>query len=422
MRVGAGLLSALAAGGVLVACGGESPHVEVTPTTALFDVPLTTTVTGLARGQDVTLRLDSVDATGGTWTSSAVFRADAAGEVSTRNAPTSGSYTGARPMGLVETLSPGHPGRTFVPPTHWTMTVSAVVDGTVRAHTTVTREPAASAGLRVTAERPASSGIYGTLYLPAPTPAAPRPAVVAFGGAEGGLSTDVVASALAAHGYPALALAYFDEPGLPADLERIPLEYFATAVRLLATRPGVDPGRIVLWGATRGSEAALLTAALYPGLVHAVVGAVPGSQASGGMPDVATPAWTFGGLPVPTASAADRSDPGSSAAAIPVEQISGPILLECGGQDAVWNSCADAAAIGRRLAAHGVPRAPTVLAYPGAGHLVGRFPPYLPSTSTTGTTATGTTVRAGGTFQADQAGRADAWPKLLDFLAALEPR
>jgi hypothetical protein len=50
------------------------------------------------------------------------------------------------------------------------------------------------------------------------------------------------ASLLAMNGYPALALAYFAAPGLPATLAGVPLEYFARAVRLLRAQPGVDSG------------------------------------------------------------------------------------------------------------------------------------------------------------------------------------
>jgi hypothetical protein len=59
--------------------------------------------------------------------------------------------------------------------------------------------------------------------LPASAPAR-RPALLIFGGSEGGLSGTLIAALLAAHGYPALALAYFNAPGLPATLSDIPLE------------------------------------------------------------------------------------------------------------------------------------------------------------------------------------------------------
>ena len=47
-----------------------------------------------------------------------------------------------------------------------------------------------------------------------------------LGGAETG---DLNGDALALAGYPALALGYFKEPGLPQCLCSVPLEYFARA-------------------------------------------------------------------------------------------------------------------------------------------------------------------------------------------------
>ncbi|MET3803673.1 hypothetical protein ABIB25_000657 [Nakamurella sp. UYEF19] len=59
-----------------------------------------------------------------------------------------------------------------------------------------------------------------------------------------------------------------------------------------------------------------------------------------------------------------------------------------------------------------------MLDYPDAGHFAGFSLPYLPSTSTSATIADGQLLQAGGTYQADQAARADAWPKILAFLTA----
>jgi hypothetical protein len=52
-----------------------------------------------------------------------------------------------------------------------------------------------------------------------PPPGTPRhPGVLLLGGAEGGMSQVYAAALLAAHGYPALAVAYFGWPGLPGHL------------------------------------------------------------------------------------------------------------------------------------------------------------------------------------------------------------
>jgi dienelactone hydrolase len=63
--------------------------------------------------------------------------------------------------------------------------------------------------------------VVGTFY----TPYGKRvlPAVIVLGGSEGGTMRDR-AALLASHGYAALALAYFGAPGLPQELDRIPVE------------------------------------------------------------------------------------------------------------------------------------------------------------------------------------------------------
>lgn len=414
------VLVAAACAAVTSCQSAQDVELQLSPVTSLYDAAFTTTVSGVAPGGQVTLQLSSVDKDGTTWNSSAVFTASDSGQVSTTQAPVSGSYPMANAMGLVETLSPGQDGKVFAAPTPWTMTMSVSVDGAVKASATTTRALITANEARATDERPATSGVYGTLYLPAKASTTPRPAVMVIGGSEGGLSTTVQAATLAAHGYPALALAYFHVPGLPDSLENIPLEYFATAAQLLQKQAGVDPNRIVLLGASRGSEAALLTAANYPELVHAVIAAVPASESFGGLSSSPSAAWTFHGKPLPVGDRSETFDPSpTSPAAIPVEAISGPLLLICGGKDEVWPSCTNVDAIKARLQQHAVTRAPTVLTFPESGHLVGGLVPFLPSTTVTGTTASGIQLNTGGTYQAFQAARAQAWPQVLTFLQAL---
>ena len=94
----------------------------------------------------------------------------------------------------------------------------------------------------------------GYLFSP-PDAGARRPGVLVFGGSEGGDAWPAgLAQSLAAHGYPALAVGYFDLPGLPAGLANIPLEYFAAAADWLASQPGVDATRLAVFGWSRGSE------------------------------------------------------------------------------------------------------------------------------------------------------------------------
>lgn len=395
------------------------PTLAVTPVRALYDTPLDIAVTDLRPGGPVTLRMTAVDDGGATWESQAQFRADARGRISTRQAPIGGDYSGVRPMGLVETLAPPGGGeQDFAVPAQWTLHVSVLVGGLDRAGLDVVRLLPVDVGVESQQLTVKDTGISGQLWFPSGYPGRPGPAVVVFGGSEGGLSTSDQAALLAAHGYPALALSYFDAPGLPKQLQRIPLEYFRNAARLLAQEGGADPRQIVLWGTSRGGEAALLAAAAFPGTVAGVVAAVPSSVPLGaGTGD--GPAWTLGGRPVPPAPDQEFVTPSATSPdGIAVERIAGPVLVVCGGGDLLGPSCAHAAAIRDRMARLKPSGRVTVLGYPRAGHYVGTLDPWYPDTQTSFTDG-GDTIHTGGTYQADQAGEADAWPKILAWLAAL---
>jgi hypothetical protein len=99
------LLAAFAVAGAasLAACtsGSGDVTVHVSPATSVADEPVGITVSGLTPGTAVTLRLNSTDAEHVIWSSSATFRASAAGSVDpARMTARSGSYTGRSAMGL----------------------------------------------------------------------------------------------------------------------------------------------------------------------------------------------------------------------------------------------------------------------------------------------------------------------------------
>src|SRR5581483_9235287 len=177
------------------------------------------------------------------------------------------------------------------------------------------------------------NGILGTFVTP--RAARHHAAVLVFGGSEGGLSSHMLAIAehLAAHGYPALAIAYWAAPGLPQSLDRIPLEYFTRALTWLGARPEVASQRVTVLGFSRGSEAAELLGVNFPQLVHSVVALVPSNVVHG-------PSWTIGGAPLPYTDQWNEPRPTDDPnAVIPVERIRGPIFLACAFDDEVWPSC-----------------------------------------------------------------------------------
>ncbi len=214
-------------------------------------------------------------------------------------------------------------------------------------------------------------GLVGTFYLPAAPP--PWPAVLVLGGSGPGIF-GFPALMLASEGIAALALAYFGMPGLPKTFERIPLEYFGTALGWLQRRGDVRPEALAVAGASRGGELALLLASTYPETRAAISwvgsGLVYGGVVSMGAPPVA--GWTRGGIDIPFAgfdvSAVDMAarpvvlTPGFragladtarvAAAEIPVERINGPVMLVSGSDDQVWPATQLSEIAVRRLRAH----------------------------------------------------------------------
>jgi len=261
-------------------------------------------------------------------------------------------------------------------------------------------------GITVRTLRPPQDPVHGTLFVPGP--AVPGAGVLLIGG-SGGSEPSSVAESLAEEGITALSVAYFARPGLPARLRGIALEYFFAALEILdgQLRPGAP---LAILGMSRGSEAAMLTAIHAPVPVRAVLATVPGNVVAGGLPPGA-PAWLLGGEPLPYTedTGPECENPG---AVIAVESVPGPVLLVAAGADQVWPSADMARALSSRLREHGDPHGHTLLHYPEAGHSLGYLIPRLPP----GLLPRGLTDRP-----ADQAARADAWPRAVRFIQSLTP-
>lgn len=382
------------------------------PRVALLDSDVAVSVTGLPPRARVTLSASARDDEGMTWSSSAQLQASAAGTISLTQPSVGGSYTGRDAMGLFDLMTPDEAGagaaEFIANPAGYDVNLRVTVAGRTVARGTVHRV-SPDADIVRKQLRPADGGVYGELDLPR-HPTGRKPAILVLGGSEGGVPT-FNGRMLAARGYPALALAYFDEPGLPQTLSRIPLEYFAKALRVLRAQPDVDPRHVLVFGISRGSEAALLLGVHYPTLVNGVVAGVPSSVANPGFPS-GGPAWTLAGKPIPTVPAGEEGEPEppDPAATIPVERIQGPIFTVCAEQDRVWPSCGYAAAITARLTAHHFRYQHVALSYADAGHYVGGISCCYSATPAD-------FAKTGGDAEHTQAGQRDAWRRLLAFLA-----
>ena len=251
-------------------------------------------------------------------------------------------------------------------------------------------------------------GLYGKYFEPATTP--PKDAaVLIFGGSEGRLSAaiQVAAGLLATDGYPTLALEYFAPPqdptspeapdpppppwdGFPTELSQIPLEYFKGALDWLSHRTKA-PKKMFVSGTSRGSEVALLLGANYRDILGSppkdeyanlgVIANVPSlyvNGEAGPQPNSARhSAWTLGGEEIPfDHHTSNRPDP---AAAIPVQQIAGPIFLDGGADDQVWYSGVAVKEILARVNTNGRnPHDVDSHLYQRGGHGLGILVAYLP--------------------------------------------
>ncbi len=395
-------LLALACGGCAGGTAGPL-HVRLNPGSAdaAVTTPVHIMVSGLPPGL-VTVQARARDDEGRLWRSAAQFRVGPAGTLNLATAvPVSGSYHVADADGLLWSLHPAftrNPSTQFFEgPQGFTVRLQVVVGGQVRAAAALTRS--AVLNIRTYSVQTVSrEGFASILFTPDKIrPGAP--AVVVIGGSEGGEYTPTAAS-LAQAGYPALALGYFNEPGLPQCLCRIPLEYFGRAVRWLRAQPSARGRPIILYGVSRGGEGALLIASFEPHLFDAVVASSPSSVVNGAFGgNVSDPAWTLHGKALPFGEE------------IPVGRIRVPLLLGDGGQDEIWDSAASARTIMAELRAAHDPAPYTNLYYPHAGHGFLGTPPYYPYA---GYSARGTLL--GGTQQANALAIDQSWVKMISFL------
>ena len=259
-----------------------------------------------------------------------------------------------------------------------------------------------------------------------------RTGVLVLAGSSG--SIDVRrATWMAERGAAAASIRWFGGPGQPSGICEVPLETFAPLVDALAA----NFDRVAVVGTSKGGEAALLLAAgdsridaviafAAPHVVWANVGPGPDGEVGS-----ARSSWTRAGVPLPFIPYDDDwswAGDGAPAfvglyersletnpdlvdgAAIPVELITGEVIVVAGGDDQVWNSGRYAAEIERRRSAHGLET--TVVTHPAAGHRA-----VLPGEPAPDG---GMSMARGGSPAADAALGELAWPAIRSALRLAE--
>ena len=436
-----------------------STTLGITPEDALIDVPRRIALQGLAPGEEVTLESRTVRGPGVVWRASATFRAAADGSIDLqRDAPLAGSYSGVSAMGLVWSQAPEHAGaprEVFAaePAAALTTEVTAQRHGALALQARLVQR---LQGAGVTRREVRDEGLVGTLFMPAGP--GPHPAVLVLNGSGGGIN-EPRAALYASHGYAALALGYFKAPGLSDYISNTRLEIFETALHWMHRELKPRNGFVALSGQSRGGELVLLLGSLFPELVSAVIGYVPGAvvHCAQNACDPATgrdgPAWTLRGQPLPHLWENNRTatwepwdegpeprrhtlalltglqDPEAvERARIRVENIRGPVLLLSASDDGSWPSSLYGRMVVERLAQFQHPYTVEQLDFEGAGHSI--VFPYVPTTQLVYShPVSGRLSTTGGSpsinAQADEA----SWAGVLRFLEqaaqmqhALEPK
>jgi dienelactone hydrolase len=298
--------------------------------------------------------------------------------------------------------------------------------------------PAQAQAQQLTEVRVAQGSLVGTFVVPAG--GTRHPAIVVLGGSEGGLHPED-ARLLAAHGYAALALAYFGVAPLPPQLSAIPLETVTRGVDWLAARAEVDPARIGIVGGSKGGELALLAASREP-RIRATAAVAPSAYVWFGLafgPGEQSSSWSAGGIPVPDipsdpaanaavgrafmmggtvayrdtyAASFDAAQPAvRERATIPVERIAGPVLCIAGADDRMWDSVGACRVVSERRKRSGTAAHDAVVVEPGAGHGM----PFSGHPAPASFPAGPATVMLGGTPEANGRAGADAFTRIVAF-------
>jgi dienelactone hydrolase len=449
----------------------SSVHFEIAPNPAFVDEDVRVCVRGLPASALISIQDTTEDDQGRRWSSLARFRADSAGETdASLHESLGGSHLGVAPMGLLwsmESAAASADGNSSFAKNNSLpdrVDFEALLDGRVIARASLARNflapGTATRDLKIPSEAEdfgaragagtdsgAGQATVGRLFIPPGR--GPHPVVIVLSGSGGGFDLDK-AAVLSRHGFATLALAYFGVAPLPTWLHRIPLEYFEAALTWLSAQPEIDSARVGILGVSRGAELALLLGSTLP-QIHAIVAYAPSSVAwAASGRDKSTgeliPCWTWRGKPVPFAPLPLRGFMWRSAfpvvalkrpvmfrdlfrsglrnreaverAAIPVENIRGPILLISGGDDHLWPAAEMSEAIIARLKRNGSAHAPEHLHFAHAGHML-RYP-HLPVTARDSRNKhlRGARFSFGGTPVADAEAQTQAWHRAIAFLHA----
>ncbi|XP_003122092.2 acyl-coenzyme A amino acid N-acyltransferase 2 [Sus scrofa] len=405
-------------------------QLTATPASALADEPVHIRVMGLAPLQVVTLMASLKDEKGNLFQSRAFYRANEAGELDLEQDPAlGGDFVGVHPMGLFWSLKPEKPfgGLLKLEVMNSPFWITLDLYDSVYLQKSGVVQPRASLELQRWFSSPGvqrlmirEGRVRGALFLPPGE--GPFPGIIDLFGGIGGL-LEYRAGLLAAHGFAALALAYFAYDDLPNQLQEVDLDYFEEAANLLLAHPKIQKPGIGVISVSKGAEIGLAMACYLKQVVATVC--INGSNAIFEVPLryrdlVLTPIPSFLERMEVNASGAvrlrhcmgDPRDELNQQSVLPIEKSQGQILFIIGEDDECLNSRDYAEQALGQLQSHGRSNG-RMLLYPGAGHLI--EPPYGPLCYGSRTRGFPLPLLWGGDPVAHAAAQEHAWREILKF-------
>ena len=268
------------------------------------------------------------------------------------------------------------------------------------------------------------------------------PTVILVGGGQWG---DYWGQQFAQQGLVGLSLPYIGKEGLPELPEEIELTYFENVLTWLKAQTEVNPNKIVVMGASRNAELALVLASVFPKHIRGVVAYAPSavSWSNTVLPynsNEIKASWKYKGIDIPYLPMDKIKGNKTSKiemegywldglakkdllqkAMIKVEKINGPILLFSGRDDKVWPSSVMADLIEKRLAEHDFEHAFLNIKYDNAGHLIANNPEHKERLRAGRVNIDGKeyAYEFGGTEDGDFKAKQEAKIKLMEFIDKL---
>ncbi|WP_394751066.1 acyl-CoA thioester hydrolase/BAAT C-terminal domain-containing protein [Spongiimicrobium salis] len=243
-----------------------------------------------------------------------------------------------------------------------------------------------------------------------------------------------------------LSLPYSGKEGLPRLPEAIDLEYFERAIEWLGNQKEVNSDKIMVMGASRNAELALVLASTLPKMISGVIAYAPSavSWSNTVLPynsNTLKPSWRYKGTAIPYLPMEKIKGDSSNTiqmipywenglaktgladkAAIQVEQVNGPILLFSGIDDKVWPSVKMADMIEKRLKENDFQYPFKNIKYEDAGHLISTNPAQNSNTKLGQLHIDGRDYEYefGGTDDGNFKAKKDAYAQVFNFLSSLK--